>query len=115
MSKSDFHCKEIAFSTGRILNNPYTDILITQGLIFLYKRICTLIVVVIRVVWISLGLCILVDRILIFDLIGALVSTIPAVVLIYLLATGRIVLCCVDQFSQPTASVNQEEHDCCKC
>jgi hypothetical protein len=50
MSKSDFHREEIAFSTGRILNDLHADILITQGLIFSYKRICTLIVVVIRVV-----------------------------------------------------------------
>jgi hypothetical protein len=90
MSKSDLHYEEIAFSASRILNDPQTDILITESLIFSCEYICIIVVIVIRVVWVSPGLWILVDRILIFDLIGAPVSTILAVVLVCLLATGSI-------------------------
>jgi hypothetical protein len=56
MSKSDLYCKEIAFSANRILNDPQTDIFITKSLVFLCKYICVIVVVVIRVVWVSLGL-----------------------------------------------------------
>jgi hypothetical protein len=96
MSKSNLHCEEIAFSTSRILNNPQTDILITESLVFLCKYIYIVVVVVIRVVWVSPGLWILVDRIIIFNLIRALVSTILAVILVRLLATSSIALCCVN-------------------
>jgi hypothetical protein len=49
MSKSDLHYKEIAFSTSRILNNPQIDILVTKSLVFSYKYMCIIIVVVIGV------------------------------------------------------------------
>jgi hypothetical protein len=50
ISKSDLYCKEIAFFASRIFNNPQTDILITESLVFLYKYICIIIVVIIKVV-----------------------------------------------------------------
>jgi hypothetical protein len=100
MSKSDLHYKEIAFSTSRILNDPQMDIFITKSLVFSCKYIYIIIVIIIRVVWVSLGLWILVDRILIFNLIRAPISTILAIVLVFvlvcLLATCSIALCCVN-------------------
>ena len=116
MSKSGLHCQEIMFSTVRILNDPQADILITESLIFSCGCVSIIIIVVIvRIVWVSPGRRILVDRVIIFDLISAFVSSIPAVILICLLATGTIALCSVNQLGRPTACVYQEEHDCGKC
>jgi hypothetical protein len=50
MSKSDLHCKEIAFSANRILNDPQMDILIIESLVFSCEYIYIIIVIVIRVV-----------------------------------------------------------------
>jgi hypothetical protein len=50
ISKSDLHCKEIASSRGRVLNDPQTDILVAESLIFPCKGIGVIVVIVIGVV-----------------------------------------------------------------
>jgi hypothetical protein len=50
MSKSDLHCEEIAFSTSRTFDDPQTDILAIESLVFSCEYICIIIIVIIRVV-----------------------------------------------------------------
>jgi hypothetical protein len=116
MSKSDLYSEKVSPSRGGVLNDPKTDILVAESLVLPCGSIIIIIlVIVVGIVWVGPRLWILICRVIVFDPIRAVISTIPVVILICLFTTGSLPLCRINQLGWPTASVDQEEHDCCKC
>lgn len=97
------------------MNNPKTDILVAQRLVFSRESIIVKVVIVVGIVRVGLRVWVFIDRIIVLDIIRALVFAVPAIVLRCLFRTRSLPLRRINQLGRSVASVDQEEHNRRKC
>ena len=115
MSKSDLHGEEVTLSSSRILDDSQTDILVAESLVFRCVGTVFEVIIIIGIIWVRPRFYLPVYRIIILNIVRAVVFTIPIVILVCRVARGGFPFRCIDQLGRSTAGVDQEKHDRGQC